>query len=209
MTDHLSRNAASDADARLADYLSTMWEAYRLDEAASGVTAGRSAVLAFPHQGEVWFWLACCLERNKDLRGADHCFLMASKTTIDPQPLPFRVGWRHFQHAVETAGDSMPEKLRAALEEVTLILSDYADPELLEGFDEPEILGLFAGRERADTDEESGGDVSPRIHIFRRAHEHHCTSRVEFDAEVGRTLYRELGHFLGFDEDQLDELGQP
>jgi predicted Zn-dependent protease with MMP-like domain len=211
MTDAHHGEAANDADARLADLLSTMWEAYRNDDAAAGIVAGRQAVAAFPSQGEAWFWLACCLERAKDYRAADHAYLRAAKAGNEAQMLPFRVSWRHFQHAVESAGDSLPEPLRGALEEVTLVLADYAEPALLEGYDEPELLGLFAGSERSAVDAASdvtAPSISPCIYLFRRAHEHQCATRREFDLEVKQTLFHELGHYLGYDEDQLGELGR-
>jgi predicted Zn-dependent protease with MMP-like domain len=210
MTDAHQGEAANDADARLADLLSLMWEAYRSDDAAAGISAGRTAVSSFPSQGEAWFWLACCLERARDYRAADHAFLRAAKAGDEAQMLPFRVSWRHFQHAVESAGDSLPEPLRGALEEVTLVLTDYAEPALLEGYDEPELLGLFVGHERGSVEAADGGApvVSPCIYLFRRSHEHQCASRREFDQEVKQTLYHELGHYLGYDEDQLEQLGR-
>ncbi len=185
-----------------------MWEAYRSDDAKGGAASGLKAVADFPQHGEAWYWLACCLERVRDFRAADRAFMRATKAANEAQPLPFRVSWRHFQHAVEAAGDSLPEPLRGALEEVTLVLSDYAEPVLLEGFDEPELLGLFVGSERGALGEAGAPAVSPCIYIFRRAHEHQCGSRREFDAEIRQTLFHELGHYLGYDEDQLGELGR-
>jgi predicted Zn-dependent protease with MMP-like domain len=208
MDDAQRGEAANDADARLADLLSLMWEAYRVDEAKAGIASGRTAVLAFPQQGEAWYWLACCLERAKDYRAADRAFMRAAKATNEAQLLPFRVSWRHFQHAVEAAGGSLPEPLHGALEEVTLVLADYAEPVLLEGFDEPELLGLFVGSERGALGEAGTPAVSPCIYIFRRAHEHQSASRREFDSEVKQTLFHELGHYLGYDEDQLGQLGR-
>jgi len=208
MDDTQRGEAANDADARLADLLSLMWEAYRSDDAKAGIASGHTAVATFPQQGEAWYWLACCLERAKDYRAADRAFMRAAKASSEAQLLPFRVSWRHFQHAVEAAGDSLPEPLRGALEEVTLVLADYAEPVLLEGFDEPELLGLFVGSERGALSEAGAPAVSPCIYIFRRAHEHQSASRREFDSEVKQTLFHELGHYLGYDEDQLGELGR-
>jgi predicted Zn-dependent protease with MMP-like domain len=196
------------ADARIADGLAAIWEAYRLDDVPRAVTAGRALVHDHPEHGEGWFWLGCCLERQRDYRAADHAFARAGRAHDEPQPSPFRVSWRHFQHAVESAGDSLPPKLKAALEEVSLVLADYAEPVLLEGFDAPEVMGLFVGPERGDLLEGGGPQLSPRIYLFRRAHEHGCTNRREFDAEVQQTLYHELGHYLGYDEDELDALGR-
>ena len=101
----------------------------------------------------------------------------------------------------------LPVKLRNALEEVTLVLADYAEPALLEGHDEPELLGLFDGVERAAQNESETPVVSPHIYVFRRAHEHATASRSEFDSEVRQTLWHELGHYLGYDEDGLMQLG--
>jgi predicted Zn-dependent protease with MMP-like domain len=199
---------SEETDARIADGLAAMWEAYRLDQAARGVELGTQLVSQHPDHGESWFWLGCCQERLRDYRPADHSFMRAARARTEAQPPPFRVSWRHFQHAVESAGDALPPKLRSALEEVSLVLADYAEPVLLEGFDEPELMGLFVGSERGDLAEAGTPQVSPRIYLFRRAHEHSCANRREFDAEVRQTLYHELGHYLGYDEDELDALGR-
>jgi predicted Zn-dependent protease with MMP-like domain len=197
----------SEADARVADGLSSLWEAYRLDQAARGVTLGAKLVAEHPEHGELWFWYGCCLERCGDLRAADRAFMRGAKARTEPQRAPFRVSWRHFQHAVEAAGDALPARLRGTLEEVTVVLADYAEPVLLDGFDEPELLGLFAGSERGDL-ANPAADITPRIYLWRRAHEHSCSGRREFDEEVRQTLWHELGHYLGYDEHELDELGR-
>ena len=196
------------ADAHLADGLAQIWEAYRVDDMPRALAAGKGLVADRPDHGESWYWFGCVHERMRNYRLADKAFAKASHAKVEAQSLPFRVSWRHFQHAVEAAGDALPEKLRKSLEEVTLILSDYAEPILLEGFDEPEVLGLFVGEERGDLETGGSPTLSPRIYLFRRAHEHSATSKREFDLEVQQTLYHELGHYLGYDEDELEELGR-
>lgn len=119
--------------------------------------------------------------------------------------LPWRVPWRTFAAAVEAAGKSLPECLQPALAEVTLVLADYPDPQDLEDFTDPELLGLFTGPTRAERD--AYPEVSPAIHLFRRAHEHACGSRQEFLDEVRTTLIHEFGHYLGYGEDVLEALG--
>jgi len=200
--------AGNETDARISDGLAIIWEAYRLDEIPRATAAAQALVKDQPQHGEAWFWLGCCLERTGDCRAADKAFLRGTRTKVEPQNAPFRVSWRHFQAAVETAGDALPEKLKGALEEVSLILADYAEPVLLEGFDEPEVMGLFVGPERGDLLEGGAPNLSPQIYIFRRSHEHGCSSRHDFDSEVQQTLYHELGHYLGYDEDDLDKLGR-
>jgi predicted Zn-dependent protease with MMP-like domain len=51
------------------------------------------------------------------------------------------------------------------------------------------------------------GLVSPRIHVWRRSHEHSCGSTQQLDDEIRQTLHHELGHYLGYDEDGLEKLG--
>lgn len=184
-----------------------VWDAYRSGEAARGVALGRAAVAEHADHGEAWFALACCHERAGDLLAADRCFARAARSRIDPQPSPCRVSWPRFRRIVDDAVAALPEKLRRVLlGEVTLVLADYAEPELLREHADPELLGLFTGTPRGDRLGESG-IVSPRIHVFRRAHEHACTSQRELADEARKTLYHELGHYIGFDEDGLDELG--
>jgi predicted Zn-dependent protease with MMP-like domain len=200
--------AGNASDARIADGLAIIWEAYRLDEIPRAAAAAKALVTDQPQHGEAWFWYGCCLERLGDYRMADKAFMRGAKAKVEPQHSPFRVSWRHFQAAVEIAGDTLPTKLKSALEEVSLVLADYAEPVLLEGFDEPELMGLFIGPERGDLLEGGTPNLSPQIYLFRRSHEHGCSSRLDFDSEVQQTLYHELGHYLGYDEDELDALGR-
>jgi predicted Zn-dependent protease with MMP-like domain len=188
--------------------LAQIWEAYRLDDMKRALPAAQALVHDRPDHGEGWFWLGCVQERLRNYRIADHAFVRASRAKTEAQALPFRVSWRHFQHAVETAGDALPEKLRSALEEVSLILADYAEPVLLEGFDDPEVQGLFVGDERGELLGGGPPTMTPRIYLFRRSHEHSTSNRQEFSNEVQQTLYHELGHYLGYDEDELDALGR-
>jgi predicted Zn-dependent protease with MMP-like domain len=192
----------------IAAALAPIWTAYRRDDHAAAVAAGRAAVAAHPQHGEAWFWLGCALERDGDLRQADRCFMRAAKAPVEPQGAPFRVSWRHFQLAVRLATEALPPKLRQALDEVTLVLADYAEPALLEGYDEPELMGLFVGMERGDLDGPAEAQPSPCIYLFRRAHEHVNATRSEFDDDVQQTLWHELGHYLGYDEEGLEELGR-
>ena len=198
---------SDEQDAHIAERLALIWEAYRSDDAAQGALIGDELTRAFPDYGEAWFWLACCHERLGHLRLADRCFLRANRARTEPQAGPFRTTWRRFQQAVATAAECLPAKLRAALEEVTLVLADYAEPVLLAGNDEPELLGLFDGLERSERGDSGAPQPSPCIYVFRRAHEHTCASRAEFDAEIRQTLWHELGHYLGYDENGLAELG--
>jgi predicted Zn-dependent protease with MMP-like domain len=153
--------------------------------------------------------LGCALERQGATGRSDRAFRRAANAANDPQAPPARVPWRRFVAAVEAAAEALPSALRQALEEVPLELADYTPPYLLEEHPtEIELLGLFEGPTRGDrADLMAIPDTGPRIHVFRRPHEHQCWSVRELTEEVRRTVHHEFGHYLGYGEAELDEFG--
>lgn len=191
---------------RLKAHLDAAWKAYRQGKPRQGIERARQALAVDGEDGEAWYALACNLERAGAYIEADRAFQRAARAPRRPVAPPWRASWSRFQRAVRAAVDALPAELRAALDEVTLILADYPEPYLLEGYDDPELLGIFEGATR-DERGSLTGLISPRIHLWRRPHEHASGSAREFDAEVRQTLHHELGHYLGHDEDALGRLG--
>ncbi|MCS6969467.1 MAG: metallopeptidase family protein [Planctomycetota bacterium] len=187
-------------------HLTAAWKAYRHGDPAQGVRHAERALAADAEDGEAWYALACNLERSEAYIAADRAFLRAARARYRPQAPPWRVSWARFQRAVRAAVDALPMPLRAALDELTLVLADYPEPYLLEGYEDPELLGIFEGEPRTERGQHSGS-LSPRLHLWRRPHEHAADSAAAFDAEIRQTLHHELGHYLGFDEDELERLG--
>ncbi len=186
------------------EHLERTWAAYREARLVEGLQLAQQGTEEFSDRGGVWFALGCMLERSDDLVAADKAFAKASRCVEDPVGTPYRIGWKAFQQVVATAIESLPAKLKDSIGDVTLVLADYADPELLEGFSDAELLGLFTGPVRAERDQVSG--MLPMIHVFRRAHEHSCGSAKEFRQEIKQTLYQEFGHYLGFGEEDMGTL---
>ncbi len=182
-----------------------VWAAYKLADLPGCVALAKQAVALAPGNGGAWFAYGCALERTNDLVAADKAFAKASRCTEDAVGTPYRIGWVAFQHVVATAVEALPLKLKDSLADVTLVLADYAEPDLLESFEDAELLGLFTGPIRSERDQFP--ELSPTIHVFRRAHEHSCATAKEFRAEVKQTLYHEFGHYLGFGEEDLESLG--
>jgi predicted Zn-dependent protease with MMP-like domain len=68
-----------------------------------------------------------------------------------------------------------------------------------------DILGLFEGASLA---EEPAPDAMPRIRIFlENLWEYTERDEQDFRDEVGTTYLHELGHYLGWDEDEIAERG--
>lgn len=182
------------------------WKAFAHGEMEQCAAAAELAITRFPDHGDGWYVKAACLEREGRFSEADRLFRRASFTKLNPHSPPFRVTWSRFESLIDVAREAVPEKLRAALDEVSIILADYAEPALIPDETEDELLGLFVGQERADRADEAM-DVTPCIYVYRRAHEHHCVSLDEMAGEVAKTLYHEFGHYLGYDEEGLEWMG--
>ena len=99
----------------------------------------------------------------------------------------------------------LPADIREAAKPCRVETCDMASC-IEDGLDD-DILGLFEGCSRIDGEPQSPQDL-PRIRLFLD----NLWDFAEGDArayrqEVRTTLLHELGHFLGLDEDQVDELG--
>ncbi len=102
---------------------------------------------------------------------------------------------------------SLPEEIREASAEVTVVCQMLPDQDLLlEDEDVGDLLGLFVGENRFET----GGDspVPPQIYLFLKNiwEEAEGDPRV-FRREVRKTYLHELGHYLGLNEEDLGQRG--
>jgi predicted Zn-dependent protease with MMP-like domain len=182
------------------------WKAYRQAKPRQGAEHARAALSGDADDGEAWYALACNLERAGRLMEADRAFVRADRAPKRGVGIPYRVSWSRFQRSVKAAAEALPPQLKAALGEVTLVLADYAEPYLIEDYEDPELMGMLEGSPRSERSG-YGGLVSPRIHIWRRTHEHTAGTAKEFDAEIRQTLHHELGHYLGWEEGDLEGMG--
>ncbi|TFG89577.1 MAG: tetratricopeptide repeat protein [Gemmatimonadales bacterium] len=71
----------------------------------------------------------------------------------------------------------------------------------------PDLLGLFVGRSLLDRSHLDLPGVPEAIYLFRRNLLRFCTDREELAHEVRTTVQHEMGHLLGFDEADLEDLG--
>lgn len=149
------------------------------------------------------------LERADDFAAADECFAHAADADPDRFHVPSRLSRREFDLQVRLAARRLPRQFRRHLERVPVIVQDLPALELLRGagddFD-PELLGLFDGTPLPDT--ASSLELRPNyIYLFQRNLERIARDREDLIEQVSITLYHELGHYLGLDEDDLDEMG--
>lgn len=126
---------------------------------------------------------------------------------------PDRSPWvtrKRFREIVAEALDAIPPGLSSHLENVAVFVEDEPEDDLLRemGYD-PEIetlYGLYQGTplgERALVH-----DALPdRIIIYFLPLVEDFTDEYHLRREIRRTVVHEVGHFFGFDDDRLEELG--
>ena len=100
----------------------------------------------------------------------------------------------------------LPADIREAARQVTVHFEPVPGPDVLaEGF-EPDLLGLFTG---GPLGTQPGEDpMPPQIHLYTaNLWDYADRDEAAYREEVRLTYLHELGHFLGWDEDQVTARG--
>lgn len=122
-----------------------------------------------------------------------------------------RLNHKEFDRAVWRAYNRIPAEIRDRMENVVLTVERRPSREMLEelGYppDEP-LLGLYEGASLREQSFFSASPLHPdTIFIFQEPIEEMCDSLAEIEREIEITVVHEVAHFLGIDEERLEELG--
>jgi predicted Zn-dependent protease with MMP-like domain len=118
---------------------------------------------------------------------------------------------KEFDRAVRRAYNRIPAEIRERMDNVVLTVKKRPTPEMLEelGYspDEP-LLGLYWGDSLQEQSFFTPPPLYPdTIYIFREPLEEMCETIGELEREIEITVVHEVAHFLGIDEERLEELG--
>jgi predicted Zn-dependent protease with MMP-like domain len=149
-------------------------------------------------------------ERAGAFDEADACFARANEIDGETFPRPLRLSNDAFGEALDEARGFLNETFRKHLDDVMVTVEALPDEAVLRETNppmDPELLGLFAGVPLSDRSNFSaGGEMPPRILVFKRNLERTFPEPTALREEIGRTLHHELGHYLGLDEDELEAI---
>ena len=116
----------------------------------------------------------------------------------------FSGGKRFFEKLVKEAVELLPRELILRLENVAFIVEDDSPPRPEEWEDNgQELLGLYHGISQRDRGFWYGNVLPDRIIIYRRPLERISASSQELRENVRLTVFHEVGHYFGFDEEEL------
>jgi len=118
---------------------------------------------------------------------------------------------REFEKVVEEAVAALPEMFRKRIENVEFRVAESPNRRQSGSKSgagrEPSLYGLYEGTPIGDRGSGDSLRLPDRITIFKRAIERDCRSRVEMVKCIQETVFHEIGHYFGLDDDQLDDLG--
>ncbi len=115
-----------------------------------------------------------------------------------------------FGAVVEEALADLPETFGPYLENVVIEVQLRPDEGVLrraEIGDGRSLLGIYIGRPLTEKSVEAAAAMPDRIILFQRNLERACRTRRQLVAEIRKTVYHEIGHHFGLDEDDLEALG--
>jgi len=190
---------------------------------------------AAPDDPFVLYHLAMVLEREGRQGEADKLFARAHQLGADKFPDPATmVTAAEFQAMVDHAVAGLPAHLKKAVESVAIEVADLPAVDDLLAVDPPfapTILGLYRGAPvgartfgtgpgpaskpsgapapaPAAASATAAADDEPRsIVLYRKNLARAVTSRAELEKQVRITLWHEIGHLRGADEDDLRARG--
>lgn len=130
---------------------------------------------------------------------ADAAFARAAELDPESYSLPFRLSAEDFDEVVDEALAELPEEFERCLENVELAVEEVPAPTLVKEGLEFDLLGLYQG----GTIQSVGWDFPDRVLLFQRNLENISPDRESLVEEIRDTVYHEIAHHMGMDEDAV------
>lgn len=151
----------------------------------------------------------------RDLQGrfddADLLHAEAFELAPEEHPLPGRLTEEAFDAVVGEACAGLPAPFRTALESLPIVIEPVPPVDLVVSGDPlatpPDLLGLFVGANQLEATDEDPEGALARVYLFQRNLERVSGDPDETREQVRVTLFHELGHYLGFDEEGVEDMG--
>ena len=153
------------------------------------------------------YGLGMCAELRGDAAAQKNFFRQVAAVDRKAERTPWAVSADRLEEIVEAALGELPERARALLGNVSILVEDYPSDELIGDGLDPRILGLFAGTPFPEQPSMGAAPHLEHVLLFHRNIERVARSPEEMEDQVRVTLLHETGHFFGLDEEELAELG--
>lgn len=148
------------------------------------------------------------LEAAGRFEEADRFFADANRLDPSEYPLPVRTSDADFREILDHVLESLPPVIRDTVVSVPVVVEPKPTAEIADRAPHitPDVLGLFVGVSIGDQGVSSSG-YADVVFLFQRNLERAGRTRRDVAREIKITLLHEYGHYLGFDEEELEHLG--
>ena len=111
-----------------------------------------------------------------------------------------RISDEEFEHEVETAIDSLPDRFKRALDNVGIAVADEPNERERATMQRQcdELLGLYEGVPITRRFTGYSGVMPDIITIYKGPHERVCATRDDLRRQIRKTVLHELGHYFAF-----------
>ncbi len=138
--------------------------------------------------------------------------LLDEAAALDPEYAHApRVSQAEFEREVDAAVHDLPREFQQALEACEVLIDPVPSGWMMDPGDPastpPDLLGLCLGAPNTEASADENAELPPRIFLFQRNIERGAKDQAELREEIRVTLYHEIGHLLGFDEDGVAGMG--
>jgi predicted Zn-dependent protease with MMP-like domain/Flp pilus assembly protein TadD len=183
-----------------------MW--FDLDELEEADRHFQAAIAEDESLADAHHGLGLVGEARGDVAAMRHAWLTTRKLDLESPPAPWHIEAAEFESIAETALAELPERVRALLENVPIMVVDYPSVEIIAEGHDPRMLGFFAGVPYPEKPNVGGGQTHPDcVFLYQKNIENACRGREELIREIRITLWHETAHFFGLDDEQLGEIG--
>jgi predicted Zn-dependent protease with MMP-like domain len=121
---------------------------------------------------------------------------------VSPDPL--------FEEVIRKTLEELPADLKAALATVEIVVKEKPSTTQLKesGFGPSEdLFGLFEGYSLKELPLGADRQFPDRVSLFVEPLKRHYPDRKTLTKEIRKTLVHELGHYFGFNEEELERRG--
>ena len=105
-----------------------------------------------------------------------------------------------FEDMVNDALDQIPDEFARQLRNVAIQVTDYNE-------EHPTYLGLYVGVSLPHRTHHHTGFLPDAIFIYKEALKRYARSEEDLREQVKVTVFHEVGHYFGLEEDDLERLG--
>jgi predicted Zn-dependent protease with MMP-like domain len=116
---------------------------------------------------------------------------------------------RQFEALVERSLRRLPRPFKEKLENIAVVVEDWADDETLDemGIEPPDTLyGLYRGVDLTHRDSTYGNVLPDTVTIYQGPIEEDCVDEDDMADLVRETVIHEIGHYFGLDDETMEQI---